>query len=137
MYIYTTEELMSGDLDYAGNEKCLQASKKKYRRRSAIMDFGAKVGLALIFGLFVLPPLTQWNWSGVIWKLFETVVLFGFSVIKYFSAYTFVAEELVAKVKCKTTILSRFLADVGDVEREDVSNVEIEEKQGEVEDGKE
>lgn len=137
MYIYTTEELMSGDLDYVGNEKCLQASKKKYRRRSAIMDFGAKVGLALIFGLFVLPPLTQWNWSGVIWKLFETAVLFGFSVVKYFSAYTFVAEELVAKVKCKTTILSRFLADVGDEEGENVPNVEIEEKQGEVEDGKE
>lgn len=112
MYVYTTEELMSGDIDYVGNGKCLKASKKKYRRRSAVSDLGTKIALALIFGLLTLPPLTQWDWSGMIWKLFETVVLFGFSVVKYFSAYTFVDEDLVAKVVCKTTILKRFLADV-------------------------
>ncbi len=122
MYVYTTEELMSGDLDYIGNGKYLKASKKKYRRRSAVSDLGSKIALSLIFGVLTLPPLAQWDWAGAIWKLFETVVIFGFSVVKYFNAYTFVDEDLVTKVVCKTTILKRFLADV---EGEEILSVDF------------
>ncbi len=116
MYVYTTEELMSGELDRVENHKCLKASKKKYRRRSAVADLGSKVVLAMVFGLLTLPPIAAWNWTGVIWKLFETVVLVAFAVVKYFNAYTFVDEDLTAKVIRKTVILNKFLKDVEEEE---------------------
>lgn len=119
MYIYTTEELMSGDLDYHSNTKCLQASKKRYRKRSVGSDLGSKIIIALVFGMLALPPIIEWDWSGMLWTVLETAVIFGFSVVKYFSAYTFVNEDLCAKVVCKTTILGRFLKDVEELENKE------------------
>lgn len=112
MHIYTTEELMSGDLDYHSNDKCLKASKKGYRKRSTGSDLGSKIIVALVFGMLALPPIIEWDWAGMLWTVLETAVIFGLSVIKYFNAYTFVNEDLCAKVVCKKTILGRFLKDI-------------------------
>lgn len=136
-HIYSTEELMSGELDFKPDKDYSKVSRKEYIKNSARSDLVIKGVIAFLFGYFSLPPISAWDWGGFIWTLFETVLIFGISVMKYFNAYNYVVEDICEKVVNKTTILNRFLEDIGDVEREDVSNVEIEEKQGEVEDGKE
>lgn len=144
-HTYSTEELMSGELDFKPDKDYSKVSRKEYIKNSARSDLVIKGVIAFLFGYFSLPPISAWDWGGFIWTLFETVLIFGISVMKYFNAYNYVVEDICEKVVNKTTILNRFLEDIGDVEREDVSNVkhedvsnvEIEEKQGEVEDGKE
>ena len=45
------------------------------------------------------------------WTLLETVILFGLSVMKYFSAYNFMTEEMQEKIVNKTTILNTMIAE--------------------------
>lgn len=122
MYVYTTEELMSGSLEQNPNQKSLKASKRSYRKRSTSSDFGSKIMLALVFGVLTLPPIIEWNWGGMLWTLVETIFLFAFSVIKYFNAYTFVEEELCGKIVCKTMILNRFIEEMENENNEELGN---------------
>ena len=112
-HAYSTEELMSGELDFKPHKDYSKVSKKEYIKRSSRSDVLMKVIVAVVFGYFSLPPISQWDWGSFIWTLFETVVIFGLSVMKYFNAYNYVVEDICEKVVNKTTILNRFLEEVG------------------------
>ena len=111
-HAYSTEELMSGELDFKPDKDYSKVSKKEYIKNSARSDLIIKVVIAFVFGYFSLPPISAWDWGGFIWTLFETVLIFGISVMKYFNAYNYVVEDICEKVVNKTTILKRFLEDV-------------------------
>jgi hypothetical protein len=124
MHVYTTEELMSGGLEHDSNKDYSKVSKKRYKKISASSDFGMKVIVAFVFGYFTLPPILEWNWAGVLWTLFETAIIFGLSIIKYFNAYTYVNEDICGKIVNLTAILGRFVKDI----EEEISVEEVETK---------
>ena len=111
VHVYTTGELMSGALNYVPNKDYSKVTKGEYIKRSTKFDFISKAIVAFLFGYFTLPPILAWNWSGLLWTLLETVVIFGLSVMKYFNAYNFITEEMVEKVVNKTTILNTMMAE--------------------------
>ena len=111
VHVYTTGELMSGALNYVANKDYSKVTKSEYIKRSTKIDFLSRAIVAFLFGYFTLPPILAWNWAGLLWTLLETVLLFGLSVMKYFSAYNFITEEMVEKVVNKTTILNTMIAE--------------------------
>lgn len=111
IHVYTTGELMSGALNYEPNKDYSKVTKRDFIKRSTKVDFVSKAIVAIIFGCFTLPNILTWNWSGLLWTLLETVVIFGLSVMKYFNAYNFITEEMMEKIVNKTTILNTLIAE--------------------------
>lgn len=105
----TTEELMSGDLECDKNKDYSKISKRKYVKRSTRKDLVSKLIISLIFGYYTLPPLTAWNWSGVLWSLLQTIAFVALGVMKYLDAYNFVNEDIREKVIDKTNKLKQFV----------------------------
>ena len=111
IHVYTAGELMSGALNYMPNKDYSKVTKRDFIKRSTKWDFVSKAVVAIIFGYYTLPNILTWNWSGLLWTLLETVLIFGLSVMKYFSAYNFITEEMLEKIVNKTTILKTMIAE--------------------------
>ncbi|MBQ3019147.1 MAG: hypothetical protein IJD77_00990 [Clostridia bacterium] len=109
---YTTQGLMSGDLEINKEIDYSKTTKRNYIKKSTRSDFGTKTVLAVIFGYFTLPPMMQWNWAGALWALIHTVITLGLSIMKYFSAYNFINDEMRAKLVDKTSKLTQFVVEM-------------------------
>lgn len=105
---YTTQGLMSGDLELDRNIDYEKTTKSNYIKKSTKSDLATKALLAIIFGYFTLPPIMSWNWSGALWALIHTIITLGLSIMKYFSAYNFINDEMRAKLVDKTGKLTQF-----------------------------
>lgn len=108
----TTVSLMAGDLESMKEMDYERITKKTFVRVSASSDILLKVILSLVWGYYTLPSIATWNWAGAIWALMHTALIFGLSVVKYFSAYNFVNEDLRAKLIDKTNKIKQFLVDI-------------------------
>lgn len=108
----TTVSLMAGDLESMKEMDYERITKKTFVRVSASSDILLKVILSLVWGYYTLPSIATWNWAGAIWALMHTAIIFGLSVVKYFSAYNFVNEDLRAKLIDKTNKIKQFLVDI-------------------------
>jgi hypothetical protein len=109
----TTDQLMSGDFDSAKQIDYKKTTKANYAKKSLRNDLISKTFLSLTLGYYVLAPFQQWNWSGFAWVFLQTVLILGFSVGKYFDAYSYVNGDIRAKVIDKTHKLRQFNKDKG------------------------
>lgn len=108
MTVLTAESLMSGDLDDDKPKGKKKATKSGFLTSTALSDVVLKAVFSVLFGVFTLPPITEWDWASAVWACLQVAVFIAAGLIAYFDAQNFVNESLREKIVDKTTKLKQF-----------------------------
>lgn len=67
-----------------------------------------KVISSVIFGIYSIQVMQDYNWAAVIWKLLEVAVWLGFGYISFFTNYEFVIEKYRKQIISKINLIVKF-----------------------------
>lgn len=95
-----------------GIEQELKSEKDEsftsYQSKEAIKGGLMKIITSVIFGIYSIQLMQEYNWAAVIWKALEVSVWFGFGYMSYFSKYEFVIEKYRKQIISKINLIVRF-----------------------------
>lgn len=105
--LLTTNSLTTeGGKDY--NPYYFGQTKKQYTRKTTIMDFISKVGIACIFGYYGAKFVSSFSWAFLIWTGIQVVLFLIMGVIKYYTSFIFMIDDYRASKIMKIDNLTKF-----------------------------
>jgi hypothetical protein len=67
-----------------------------------------KVMNSVIFGIYSIQLMQDFNWAAVIWKMLEVSVWMGFGYMSFFTNYDFVIEKYRKQIISKINLIVKF-----------------------------
>lgn len=67
-----------------------------------------KVVNSVIFGIYSIQLMQDFNWAAVIWKLLEVSVWMGFGYMSFFTNYEFIIEKYRKQIISKINLIIKF-----------------------------
>lgn len=67
-----------------------------------------KILNSVIFGIYSIQILQDFNWAAVIWKMLEVAVWLGFGYMSFFTNYEFVIEKYRKQIISKINLIVKF-----------------------------
>lgn len=83
-------------------------TKQQFVRQESILDIGAKVCIALIFGYYGVELIKDFSYANLIWNCLQVAIFVLMGCIKMYSSYMFVTDEYRGRVVKKTNNLEMF-----------------------------
>lgn len=83
-------------------------SIRSWQSKESLRTGFLKVLNSVIFGIYTIQVITDFNWAGIIWKLLEVAVWLGFGYISFFTNYEFVIEKYRKQIISKINLIVKF-----------------------------
>lgn len=83
-------------------------SIRSWQSKESLRTGFLKVLNSVIFGIYTIQVITDFNWAGIIWKLLEVAVWLGFGYISFFTNYEFVVEKYRKQIISKINLIVKF-----------------------------
>lgn len=83
-------------------------SIRSWQSKESLRTGFLKVLNSVIFGIYTIQVMTDFNWAGIIWKLLEVAVWLGFGYISFFTNYEFVIEKYRKQIISKINLIVKF-----------------------------
>lgn len=107
-------------------------TKRQYETKTAVTDSFAKIGIAIISGVYGVKLIEAFSWYYLIWTTLQVVLFLVIGVIKLYQSYMFVTDDFRSRIIKKIDKLSQFECDIKNGFQEVPSKNEIDTSNEEV-----
>ncbi len=87
-------------------------TKAQYETQRSVKDIIAKIGTAVIFGVYGVDLVKDFSYANLIWTTLQVAFFLMMGIIKMFQAYLFVTDEYKGRIWKKIDNLQKFDNDI-------------------------